>query len=62
MKIKPCPCCGMKAKVKIAELWLTMLGKDAYKVECTGCGLMTAWYKTEKFAAEAWNRRVKDAV
>ena len=50
--LKPCPFCGGKAKTKKETL-------GTWKVRCTKCSAEVGryWFKTEKFAVEAWNRR-----
>lgn len=63
-KLKSCPFCGGKAKVKKVPVYLTFTDKkiksDGFVVECTECYSIggTAWTKTE--AIKAWNRRQKD--
>lgn len=47
--LKPCPCCGGEARYAKLE--------DDILVYCTVCGLKTEDYKTQKDAAESWNRR-----
>lgn len=52
VKPKQCPDCGGNVKVHKARY--------GWKVVCTKCGAGTGryWYWTEKYAVEAWNRKV----
>lgn len=55
-KLKPCPCCGSKAEVHdTLDHWDGVM--HIYQVRCSKCGLMTAKFRTSKWAKEAWNRR-----
>jgi hypothetical protein len=53
-KIKPCPCCGSKAKV-FQDYHNNSL------VQCVVCGLGTLHCHDEAVAIKAWNKRVKGA-
>lgn len=66
-KPKPCPCCGGKAEPRFAVVYARYTDKyeppfDTSKVNvvCTVCGLTTPYYKTKKWAVEAWNKRTSE--
>ena len=63
--LKPCPFCGGAAK--FVDYGQPNDFED-WNVECEKCGIMViapgqeeGWVTTKAEAAEAWNRRVKDA-
>lgn len=49
-ELKPCPFCGMPATVKQDPT-------GAWYLECSLCGVFKGYYKTKKYAIDAWNRR-----
>lgn len=52
-ELKTCPFCGSEAGFFAFEIFVT------YSVRCKSCGCGTEdGYRTEKEAAEAWNRRI----
>lgn len=61
-ELKPCPCCGGKAKIYKSAL----LFNCEAKVMCPTCRLQTATYKEPSmenaiwFAVNSWNRRVME--
>ncbi len=65
--LKPCPFCGHEASIEspIGRLYSPAV---RYSVVCNGCDLYFGYdidyggeFATEEKAAEAWNRRAKDA-
>lgn len=64
IKLKPCPFCGGNAKVYSCGLFINCEAK----VMCPRCRIQTASYKEVDvedaiwFAANAWNRRMKESV
>ena len=59
-QLKPCPCCGSRAKFGVSDL-IDSLGGEF--IECTGCGMATMFMFPSKtdvqpILAERWNRRV----
>lgn len=54
--LKPCPFCGMDAKI-IHEA--DDDGDQFYYVYCLGCDAETAGYETREEATNAWNRRAE---
>ena len=57
IELKPCPFCG-SADIEISFRY-PLLGKKELRmlVVCNCCGCMTAQYRNEDKAVEAWNRR-----
>ena len=52
--LKPCPFCGGEAGFFAFEIFVE------HSVRCKSCGCGTEDdYRTEKEAAEAWNRRIE---
>lgn len=66
--IKPCPCCGGKARLKqvkyntLGSYGGAELDKHWYGIYCTQCGLSQPrrQYPSKEDAYEAWNKRVYD--
>lgn len=66
-ELKPCPCCGGKAKRKYGKY--NLLGaygtpkevRQWFAVHCSVCGLSQPKrkYDTRELATEAWNRRIE---
>ena len=57
-KLKECPCCGGKAKVKTFDPYDGYQGNNTfYQVVCQECGANTGAKRTVEEALEAWNRR-----
>ncbi len=52
-KLKPCPFCGGKARVKCS------IKEDLWGVACYKCECCTKVFFSEEEAIEAWNRRAK---
>lgn len=54
-KLLPCPFCGSK----FAEIQYKPKNHSTfpYRVRCTTCFAKLDWYKSEKVAVEAWNKR-----
>lgn len=57
-KVKECPCCGGKAKVKAYDPYDGYQGDNTkFQVVCEECGVNTGAKSTVEEAIEAWNRR-----
>lgn len=56
VELKPCPFCGMDAKI-IREA--DEDGDRFYYVYCLGCDSATAGYGTREESIAAWNRRAE---
>ena len=57
-KVKECPCCGGKAKVKAYDPYDGYQGDNTkFQVVCEECGVNTGTKRTVEEAVEAWNRR-----
>lgn len=57
-KVKECPCCGEKAKVKAYDPYDGYQGDNTkFQVVCEECGVNTGAKSTVEEALEAWNRR-----
>lgn len=59
-ELKPCPCCGGKAKT-IARTYIDENGYEdilCWHTWCSECGLATRGFAGAGEAEEAWNRRV----
>lgn len=54
MKLKSCPCCGGKARVRY-----TWNKKEKYIVRCTECGFESVACESEKEAEKTWNNSIK---
>lgn len=55
--LKPCPCCGSRARIVIQS---NGEFADGYCVQCSeiyNCGLTQEWFDTEQEAIERWNKR-----
>ena len=52
-RIQKCPFCGSEA-----DVYTTYERYDSYHVKCDRCHARTGWYRTDKEAIKAWNRRV----
>ena len=62
-KLKPCPFCGGRAKVR---RWLDSHvfslfrpSKISYCVQCRQCGITTEWINDRKTVIDLWNQRVE---
>ena len=49
-ELKPCPCCGGKAKHGRSPTF-------GYFVSCDKCGMRTSYYGSAGASTRAWNRR-----
>lgn len=57
-KVKECPCCGGKAKVKDYDPYDGYQGDNTkFQVVCEECGVNTGAKRTVEEALETWNRR-----
>lgn len=59
-ELKPCPFCGASAKLDTAAKADSKMGdKDRilYRVICTERCSTIGWFRSEKYARKAWNRR-----
>lgn len=57
-KLKPCPFCGGEAKLHEAY---DIEGNHAvWRILCTECNMVTAYYNTPDCVVDAWNRRSND--
>ena len=52
-RIQRCPFCGSEG-----DVYTTYERYDSYHVKCDRCHARTGWYRTDKEAIKAWNRRV----
>ena len=59
VKLKPCPFCGGKAKLKTFTMGTFKKRKFVY-VECCVCGNRTYVDREPDSVEEAWNRRAED--
>ena len=66
-KLKPCPCCGAKAKLTTTretfEVRGTVMTTWSHQIHCTRCPVQTCGIvggDSDKLIA-AWNRRATDA-
>lgn len=66
IKLKPCPFCGVEAKIKHAFPGQQQKRMRQAVVQCKSCGCRTVtlrqlayerWSDVDEQAAEAWNRR-----
>lgn len=55
MELKPCPFCGAKPRTFVEP-------DGGCHIRCWFCGSAHAYGRTEKEAAEKWNRRANDEV
>ena len=58
-ELKPCPFCGGKAKIVVSTDYRD---RHLRYVTCEQCRVSTDFFLNDKAAAEAWNRRVSDAL
>ena len=58
IELKPCPCCGGKAKSYYDDPYDGYQGHlGRYFIGCTECNLRTSDFSSLKKAVEAWNER-----
>ena len=57
-RLKPCPFCGGKAKLRAFALHFGAEMPYAFYVGCDDCEASSNHYDYRKEAIEAWNRRV----
>lgn len=76
IKLKPCPFCGEKARIRVWERsrdtytlnpdrYITIKLPSKYLVECSNkqcnaCQPRTKYFYTKKKAIEAWNGRIEN--
>lgn len=61
IELKPCPCCGGKAKSYYDDPYDGYQGNlGRYFIGCTECNLRTSDFSSLKKAAEAWNERAEE--
>ena len=54
-KLKPCPFCGGKAKLKLNfDAYLTV---EVFKIYCVQCGIQTFYNWSRQQVFKKWNRR-----